>query len=380
MNKLLITIATLLAFSLSSVAFADGHSAKVSGFLQRILGVGSDVDGGVSEQFTRFVIGADTTIDNGWTVGGNMSIQTAAATGGIYGPSTNHMYIQTDMMTINIGNTVDANTRLVPAVSAMVPGGGIDAGYQFLFDGGNIGSQGVSGREAYYASNAAKIDIAIPSVNGFTVGMSYVPAYEYNNSGGAQSRANSDEITAQHGETVHVAASYAGEMDGISYTAGVGVISGNSQGQNSGQGATQVQNNDLSSVTAAIQLTMGNMTIGFAGFDNGASFGASTDADKANNSGWNSSITWAMGNMTIGAGFNHQEITRGTRAFGAITAATGAANDVREDNHTFVGVGYDMGGGVNTFVQLSSNDHDDGNVVTNEADPKVLFAGISLGF
>jgi hypothetical protein len=122
------------------------------------------------------------------------------------------------------------------------------------------------------------------------------------------------------------------------------------------------------------------MTIGFAGFDNGASFGASTDTDKANNSGWNSSVVWVMGNVTIGAGYNHQEVARGTRAFGAITGATGAASDVREDNHTFVGVGYDMGGGVNTFVQLSSNDHDDGNVVTSEVDPKVLFAGISLGF
>jgi hypothetical protein len=378
MNKLLITIATLLAFSLSSVAFADGHSAKVSGFMQRIIGAGDNVDGGVAEQFTRFTIGADTTIDNGWTVGGSMAIQTAAMTGGTHGPSTNSMYIQTDMMTINIGNTTDANTRLVPAVSGMVPGGGIDAGYQFLFDGGNIGHKGVSGREAYYANNAAKIDIALPSVNGFTVGLSYVPSYEYN--GPTQSRATSDEEAAAHGETIHVAASYAGEMDGISYVAGVGVISGNSQSVITGQAAAVTTNNDLSSVTAAIKLTMGNMTLGLAGYDNGASFGASTDTDKANSSGWNSSVIWVMGNMTIGAGYNHQENTRGTRDLAATTGATGLAGDVREDNHTFVGVGYDMGGGVNTYVQLSSNDHDDGTVATDEADPKVLFAGISLGF
>jgi len=53
MNKLLITIATLLAFSLSSVAFADGHSAKVSGFMQRIIGAGDNVDGGVAAAFPR---------------------------------------------------------------------------------------------------------------------------------------------------------------------------------------------------------------------------------------------------------------------------------------------------------------------------------------
>jgi hypothetical protein len=377
MNKLLITIATLVAFTLGSVAV---QAQEVSGFLQRIIGVGDEVDGGVAEQFTRFVISADSTTDNGWTVGGSMSIQTAAMTGGVFGPSTNSMYIQTEMMTINIGNTVDANTKLVPAVSAMVPGGGVDAGYQFLFDGGNIGTLGVSAREAYYASVAAKIDVAFPTVNGFTVGMTYVPSYEFNSSGGAQSRAANAVTSAAHGETMHVAGSYAGELDGISYTVGAGVISGNAQSQ---QGATTSEaiNNDLSAVTAAIKLTMGNMTIGFAGFDNGASFGASTDTDKANNSGWNTSVVWVMGNVTLGAGYNHQEVTRGTRAQGAATTLTGnAANSVMEDNHTFIGVGYDMGGGVNTFVQLSSNDHDDGNVVTDDADPQVLFAGISLGF
>ena len=37
--------------------------------MQRIIGVGDDVDGGVSEQFTRFVISCrTTTADNGWTV------------------------------------------------------------------------------------------------------------------------------------------------------------------------------------------------------------------------------------------------------------------------------------------------------------------------
>jgi len=378
MNKLFITLATLLAFALSSVAFADGHSAKVSGLMQRIIGMGDAVDGGVSEQFTKFIIGADTTIDNGWTVGGSMSIQTAAASGGTYGPSTNSMYITTDMMTINIGNTVDANTKLVPAVSAMVPGGGVDAGYQFLFDGGNLATWGVTAREAYYASNAAKIDVAFPTVNGFTIGASYVPSYEFNNSGGAQARVQA-ETTAAHGESLHLAASYTGEMDGISFTAGAGIISGNAQSQING--AAKIINNDLSSFTAAIKLTMGNMTIGFSGFDNGESFGASGDAKKAANSGYSSNVIWVMGNITVGAGYSHQELTRGDRAQASATTYTTAdAANVREDNFTYFGVGYDMGGGVSTFVQLSNNDHDDGDSNTGDVDPQVLFAGISLGF
>ena len=373
MNKLFITIATLVAFTLGSVAV---QAQEVSGFMQRIIGMGDDVDGGIAEQFTKFVISADTTADNGWTVGGSMSIQTGAMTGGTYLPSSNHMFVQTDLMTVNIGHTADALTSLIPAVSAMVPGGGIDAGYQFLFDGGNIGHNTVSGREAYYAGNHAKIDVDFPSVNGFTVGVTYTPSFEFNGAN-ANGRIQA-ENTIVHGETTHIAAQYVGELDGMSYTAGAGFITGNAQSQSAGSAAV-VTNNDLSAFSAAVKITMGNMSIGFAGYDNGASWGASTDAQKANSSGYSSNIIWVMGNITVGAGFTHQELTRGTRAATSALAAGTAAN-VREDNFTYFGVGYDMGGGVSTYVQLSNNMHDDGDALTAEVDPQVLFAGISLGF
>jgi hypothetical protein len=377
MNKFLITLATLVAFTLSGIAYAQ----SVSGQMQRIIGVGDGVDGGIAEQFTRVVISADTTADNGWVVGGAFSIQTAAATGGIYAPSTNHMYIQTDAMTINIGNTIGPAIVLVPAVSGMVPGGGIDAGYQFLFDAGNLATWGVSGREAYYASNAAKIDIDLPSVNGFTVGASFTPAEEFKAT--TQARTES-ENTANHTDTLEVAAQYAGEMDGMSYKLGVALITGNSQSTTVGSatsGHAQTSNNDLAAVSVALQVTVGNMTIGLAGFDNGESFGASGDADKAKNNGYNTAITWAMGNITLGVGYSHQELVRGTRAQANATKLTSAdAGNVREDNFTIIGIGYDMGGGVSTYVQLSNNDHSDGDHATTEVDPQVLFAGVSIGF
>ena len=374
MNKFLITLATLVAFTLSGFAYAQ----TVSGQMQRIIGVGDDVDGGIAEQFTKFVISADKTTDNGWVIGGSMSIQTAATGGGIAAPSTNHMYIQTDMMTINIGNTIGPIIVSVPAVNGMVPGGGVDAGYQFLFDGGNLATQSIVGfREAYYASNAAKIDVDFPTVNGFTVGVSYTPSEEFR--GATQARVQA-ETTALHGETLEVGVKYEGELDGLSYNIGVGILSGNAQSQSAGS-AEAVTNNDLSSITAGIQITMGNMTMGLHGFDNGASFGASTDTDKANHSGYNTAITWAMGNVTLGVGYSHQELTRGTRAQAAATTLTAAAaGNVREDNITMVGLGYDMGGGVSTYVQLSNNDHSDGDHATTEVDPQVLFAGVSIGF
>jgi hypothetical protein len=375
MNKFLITLATLVACTLSGFAYAQ----TVSGQMQRIIGLGDGVDGGIAEQFTKFVISADKTADNGMVVGGSMSIQTAAATGGTLAPSTNNMYIQMDMATINIGNTIGPAIVSVPAVNGMVPGGGVDAGYQFLFDGGNLAVNGghVGFREAYYASNAAKIDVDFPSMNGFTVGVSYTPSEEFRATTQARQQA---ETTAQHGESIEVGVKYDGELDGLSYTIGAAIVSGNSRSVNSGT-ATTVENNDLSAVSIGIKVTMGNMTVGVHGYDNGDSFGASTDTDKAANSGYNTAITWAMGNVTLGAGYSHQELARGTSAQAAATTLTSAAaGNVREDNITMIGIGYDMGGGVSSYVQLSSNDHSDGDHATTEVDPQVLFAGINIGF
>jgi len=374
MNKFLITLATLVAFALSSVAHAD---VKISGFLQQIVGAGDEVDGGVTYKFNRFSFGADTTTDNGWTVGGSFAAEFGnMAAGGMSGylPTSNSMYIQTDMATITIGSTGDAVTNLVPRIGNMAPGGGHDAGYQFLFDGGAIANNGVNYAEAYYAMAANRINVALPSVNGFTVQATYTPDMGINSGSGISRTAANATESASHGETTHVAISYSGEMDGMSYTIGLGSINGNAIGTN-GAGATST-NNDLASFAGAIKVTMGNIAMGVHAFDNGDSWGQSEDADKASHSGYTVMATYNMGNVTVGAGYAHEEKALGTR--GATTAQAG--NLVAEDSITIVGIGYNLGGGVSTNLQLSNIDHTDGDHATTEADPQVLFANISLGF
>ena len=374
MNKFLITLATLVAFALSSVAHAD---VKISGFLQQIVGAGDEVDGGVTYKFNRFSFGADTTTDNGWTVGGSFAAEFGnMAAGGMSGylPTSNSMYIQTDMATITIGSTADAVTNLVPRIGNMAPGGGHDAGYQFLFDGGAIASNGVNYAEAYYAMAANRINVALPSVNGFTVQATYTPDMGINSGSGISRTAANATVSASHGETTHVAVSYSGEMDGMSYTIGVGSINGNAIGT-LGTGATST-NNDLASIAGAIKVTMGNIAMGVHAFDNGDSWGQSEDADKASHSGYTVMATYNMGNVTVGAGYAHEEKALGTR--GATTSQAG--NLVAEDSITIVGIGYNLGGGVSTNLQLSNIDHTDGDHATTEADPQVLFANISLGF
>ena len=374
MNKFLITLATLVAFALSSVAHAD---VKISGFLQQIVGAGDEVDGGVTYKFNRFSFGADTTTDNGWTVGGSFAAEFGnMAAGGMSGylPTSNSMYIQTDMATITIGSTGDAVTNLVPRIGNMAPGGGHDAGYQFLFDGGAIASNGVNYAEAYYAMAANRINVALPSVNGFTVQATYTPDMGINSGSGISRTAANSDVSASHGETTHVAISYSGEMDGMSYTIGVGSINGNAIGT-LGTGATST-NNALASIAGAIKVTMGNIAMGVQAFDNGDSWGQSEDADQASHSGYTVMATYNMGNVTVGAGYAHEEKALGTR--GATTAQAG--NLVAEDSITIVGIGYNLGGGVSTNLQLSNIDHTDGDHATTEVDQQVLFANISLGF
>jgi len=378
MNRFLLTLVTTVVFALSSAAYAV--DTKIGGLLEQIVGAGNNADGGVTDAFTRISAGGSTTTDNGWTVGGSFAIQYQAMNGGAnagYAPSGNSMYIATDVATVTIGNHMGV-AGSTPGVSAMVPGGGIDAGYQFSFDGGNLGTNGVQGRAAYYAMATSGISVALPTVNGFTVKATYSPDMSKNSSS-TGSRVQS-AISTSHGEVAQLLATYTGETDGMSYTIGISHLAGNGQGASRSDNAAH-SNSDLSAWDLGIKITMGDLTIGASGFDNGDSFGATTDADKASNSGYNFAATYAMGNVTIGAGYSHQEMVRGTNAQALATKLTSAAaNNVREDNFTLLGIAYNMGGGVNTFLQLSNNDHSDGDHATTEADPTIVFAGITLGF
>ena len=89
-----------------------------------------------------------------------------------------------------------------------------------------------------------------------------------------------------------------------------------------------------------------------------------------------------MGNITLGIGHGHQENTRGTRsATNNYTDAAGTAGNVYEDSITYMGVGYNLGGGVNSWVQFNSMSYSDGDHATvTDTDPNTLVAGITLGF
>jgi hypothetical protein len=382
MNKFLITLVAAMSLLVANIASAD---VKISGMTGALASMGDKVDGGITSKFNRFQFTADATMDNGWTYSGFFATEIkAAGTRSFALPTSNGVSIGTGFATISIGSVADAVTSLVPRIGAMVPGGGHDAGYQFLAGGdsglgrGGVGTQ-VGFAEAYYAYNSSRINVALPSVNGFTLNASYTPAMDMNDGAGI---ARTNTVNANvHGETVHVAVSYSGEMEGMSYTIGAGQISGNSEGNALTTTVATKDNNDLSVFTAALKVAMGNITVGAHMYDNGDSFGAASDADKASNSGYTVSMEYGMGNITIGVGIAHQEKAMGTRAATDSTDGVGVASNVNADDITMFGIGYNMGGGVNSFIQYNSASTDDGNhVVVTDVDPSILSMGITLGF
>jgi len=381
MNKFLITLVAAMSLLVANIASAD---VKISGMTGALVSMGDKVDGGITSKFNRFQFTADATMDNGWTYSGFFATEIMGGNRSFALPTSNGVSIGTGFATISIGGVADAATSLVPRIGAMVPGGGHDAGYQFLSgtDTG-WGASGVAGQvgfaEAYYAYNSSRVNVALPTVNGFTVNASYTPAMDMTQNSG-QGIAN-NKNSNRHGETTHIAASYAGEMDGMSYTLGVASISGNSEGNALVDQTLVEDNNELAVFTAAVKVTMGNITLGAHVYDNGDSFGSASDAIKAKNSGYTVAMEYGMGNITVGVGIAHQEKTMGTRAATDATAGVGVAGNVYEDDITMLGVGYNMGGGVNSFIQYNAVSVTDGNHATvTDKDPSVLSMGITLGF
>jgi hypothetical protein len=370
MKKIIIGVFAL-AFAITSAARAD---VAISGFFQQIIGMGDDTTGGITHEFDRINFVASTTTDNGWEVGGKL--QHEPTLDRTAGPTALQMHVTNDLGTLVLGNTTDAVTNTMSRIAAMVPGGGTDAGYQYLFFGGTKGDRGVRFAEAYYAMNGHRAVYTPPSINGVNISISYTPTQDENTMSDRDRTTNGGTGT-NHQETVEVAANYSGDLEGVGYTIAIGSKNGN--------GIASFGNtaNDLNVITGTIQLTQGAWTLGYMIYDNGDSFGASDDSTQASSSGWVASVTHAMGNIVIGAGYSEMEAVNGTRydlQAGTNNAAAGAQSNVQTTNITNIGISYNLGGGVGTYIQMSDYDINDGNSMTTETSPQVIFAGISLGF
>ena len=360
------------ALALVTSAFFFGSAqadVAISGFFQQIIGMGDDTTGGVSHEFDRINFVASTTTDNGWEVGGKL--QHEPTLDRTYGPTALQMHVTNNLGTVVVGYTTDAVTNTMSRVSAMVPGGGTDAGYQYLFVGGLEGGRGVNFAEAYYARNGSKVVYSPPSINGINISISYTPTQDEATMSD-RDRTTNGGTGFNHQETLAVAANYSGELEGVGYTISVGSKNGN------GVASWGSDANDLQVITGAIKLTHGDFSLGYMLYDNGSSFGKTTDSAKAASSGQNIALTYNMGNITLGVGWSEQEAVNGDQYNTSL--ADDSPINVRSTNITNFAIGYNLGGGVGTWLSLSDFDNNDGDSMTSETSPQVVLAGINIGF
>ena len=361
------------AFALAFAFFgsAQAQDVKVGGLFQQIIGFGDDTTGGISHQFDRLVLSASTTTDNGWEVGGNWNQRSEYDSGASAGPAELKMYVTNQFGTFNIGNTTDAVTNTMQRVAAMVPGGGNDSGYNYLFYGSTEGDRGVRFAEAYYAYNGHRVVWAPPAFQSVQFRGSYTPSHDNSDITAAGRGTNGNTAASNHQETVEAAVSWSGDLEGFAVSAALGSKNGNGL-------ASWKDGNDLNDITGSIKVSQGAWTVGYHVYDNGDSYGQSTDSSKASSSGWNTAATYDMGNITLGVGYSYMEAVNGT-TYNTTLGADGASH-VRATDIFQVGLGYALGGGVTTYIQYSDYDIDDGEAATTEVSPQVVVMGISMGF
>ncbi len=382
MRKILIGTTALLAVG----AYATTSSADVSlsGFTQYLVGSSdqttiagqsgaaastSDPAGIADGRFTRIYFNAETTTDNGLTVGTTQSLisdvvnnTTPDNTGGL--PTKQNIYINTAMGTIDIGNTASATTTILARPTGSIPGADIDTGYAVVhFMSGDTANTFEGFNEYGYANNAAKLTWVSNSYDGLKMAVSYTPdtgetvAGDGNNAS-AQTVTNS--VLQGFSDVIGIAAGYSGAFEGVDVNIGISWEGGN------GATVSNVEYEDLNQVAIHGTVSMAGFTLGYMWHDRGDSGGIVT----TNGDGGDANVVTAKyttGAITVG----------GALANSIYTTAANADND---DEEVTYGIGYNLGGGVDTYVAYFSREQDAGVNSTTRTDASGIFAGINFSF
>ncbi len=382
MRKILIGTTALLAVG----AYASTASADVSlsGFTQYLVGSSDQTTNagetggamattdpsGISDgRFTRVVFNAETTTDNGITVGTTQSLisdvvnnTTPDNTGGL--PTKQNIYINTAMGTIDIGNTASATTAILARPTGAIPGADVDTGYAVVhFMSGDAGNAYEGFNEWGYANNAAKVTWTSNSYEGITMGVSYTPdtgetvAGDGNN---AATAAVTNSIIGGYSDVIGIAARYNGNFEGVDVNIGASWEGGNA-GTVSG-----VEYEDLAQVTIHTQISMSGFMLGYMWHDRGDSGGIVTtngDGGDANVV----TVNYTTGAINIGASL-------------ASSTYTTAANADNDDDEGTYGIGYNLGGGVTTHLTYFDREQKSGANSTARTDASGIYAGIGFAF
>lgn len=372
MKKVLLGTTALVAAGLvSAPSFAaDPVSLSLGGYYRTAIGAILDDDdsagqGGVNthdyfhEQDVEVHFTGETTLDNGLTVGVNVQLE-GQTQGGDQIDET-WAYVSGSWGELRIGD--EDNVALNFAYIAPYAGlfGPSTPWFAFSNAGNTPGNAtgGATNFEAFamYGDSSA-LYYTTPSFNGFQLGVSYSPDASQdgrsNPSGGAFGAGPSSVNGSQ--DIWSAALGYSGEFESVS----VGLSAGYTQSNDEGFAGTD---GEVWGIGA--YFGFGNWSLGgaYQDFNAKATQGTPFLTDYTF---WDVGLTYRVAAWSLGIGFSRSEATAGN-------AGSEDDNDVIQ-----LGIGYDLGPGVQVSGGLSYNNFDNGTTAGGTQDYDAISAMLGM--
>ncbi len=375
----LIFLANFFAFSSKAEISLSGYQEFFAGSADQTRTTALDNSTGASSNtsfsgfsngtYTRLVATAGTTLDSGIEVTGVLTMSKDADSGGdndneAVSVDQNDISFSGGFGTLAVGNTGSAGSMMHNRATTLPPTAEPDGAVLAHFYTGGAGTYGAHD-EAGYANDAVKIRYQSNVYEGFSIGLAHTPnlnADGTNASAIDQNGCSVADITghACYTDMNEVILAYSGEFEGVGISATYGYIEGNTNIR------ANVMYNDLEATTYTIGLTFAGATIHYKNNDMDASGQVSTQTDAGNTKGDALCGVYAIGNFSIG----------GCKVE---TSYDETGQSVSNGSTTsLIGVGYNLGGGVNLETAYASIEEKDNGVVDTEVD--IIMTKLSFGF
>jgi outer membrane protein OmpU len=371
MKKVLLGTTALVAAGLvSAPSFAaDPVSLSLGGYYRTAIGAILDDDdsagqGGVNahdyfhEQDVEVHFTGETTLDNGLTVGVNVQLE-GQTQGGDQIDET-WAYVSGSWGELRIGDEDDVAYNF----AYIAPYAGLFGPSTPWFAFSNAGltpgnaTFGATNFEALgWYGDTSKLYYTTPSFNGFQLGVSYAPDQSQDTRSNPGGAFGAGPLVGNSSEDIWSAAlGYSGEFESVS----VGLSAGYLQGDNEGAVGTDGEAWGIGA------------NFGFGAWSFGGSY---QDFNAKSTQGtpfltdytfWDVGLTYHAAAWSVGIGFSRSEATAGN-------AGSEDDNDV-----ITLGIGYDMGPGVQVSGGLSYNNFDNGTTGGGTQDYDAISAMMGL--
>lgn len=365
-NVLLGTTAIAAAGMIASapVLAAEKLQVKVGGFMEQWVGYTNVDQSGSSRDLNGVDVKSDseiwftgsTTLDNGIEFGINVQLEANTNTGDQIDES--YMIIKGSFGEIDLGSENSAMYKMHIAPTDY--GIGINTGDQI--DWAAVSGSGIT-TTGYFrapygstyvepgtANDSEKVTYYTPRVGGFQFGASYSPDARQDN-------INTPDRNALLSDMVAFGASYKGEFAGVS----VGLSGGYGTFLSSPSGTDEPE-----------AIAAGG-TLGYAGFEVGASYAKFNHSGAANGTGYNIGVSYTTG--PIGVSLSYFEGDRDGTAL-----ASGAKSGSADQKTVHLSANYTLGPGVTAAATLGHAKFDSDDAGVSEIEATYFVTGVKLSF